>query len=88
MLYAEGFGHAPSASPLSFASTGCKARNRSRAPATRTSKGCLLNQRFASTKTSSARLRSAQRLASIKLSSRPSRMIARLVVMAPVRLLP
>ena len=43
---------------------------------------------FASTKTSSARLRSAERLASIKLSRRPSRMIARLVVMAPVRLLP
>jgi hypothetical protein len=87
MLYAEGF-----ATPRRLLP--CRLRPRDarpaigRGPPRRTSKGCLLNQRFASTNTSSARLRSAERLASIKLSRRPSRMIARLVVMAPVRLWP
>jgi hypothetical protein len=57
---AEGLSYASWAYLVSSGSTGCEARNRSRACATRKSKGCLLNQRFASTRTSSARSRSAK----------------------------
>jgi hypothetical protein len=50
--------------------------------------GCFLNQRLASTRTPSALLRSAERLASIRSSRRWRRLITRLVVTVPTRLLP